>query len=729
MGMGATGYRDGMGALAKFLAGLPRVLQAPPEVIELLPLAVFACDASGRLLWSNRSAAELWQSAGSPGQLCDFKLYLAGEGKGLETATARVLRIPTAILGAAGMAERRDGTRLPVVAHVHPVENEGGELIGVITCCLDTSTVAAQALREQNQRLAVTYEHATVGIAEIDAEGRRMRVNATACAVTGRSREELLGGNVFDTVHPEDREEDLRQYRRLVAGDIDRYSIEKRIVRKDGAAIWASVMCSAVRDDGEFLYAVRIFQDITDAKRAAQALAESEQRLAATYEHAGIAISEVDERGQLLRVNEAACAITGYSREELLGLTIFDVTHPDDRDADVESFEQQTIDAGKRYAVEKRLIRKDGRIIWVSVTSSTVRDRAGRFLYGIRVMRDITSRLRAQEALAASERRFRELLEGLPAAVYTTDAAGRITFYNQAAVELAGVPPEIGRSDEQWITRRLYQPDGAPLPREECPMVIALRENRPVRGVEALLERPDGTRAPFIPYPTPLRDEGDELIGAVNMLVDISERKQAEANQKVLLDELSHRVKNNMQMLHSLLRAAQRETQSAEARAVLADAGQRVGAMAAAQQVLYEAGNAVSYNAKDFLEGVCGGTKQVFTGNIDIVISHCAPERLSNDTAMPLALILNELLTNAAKYGVNGRDEGSIRVHLTKELDSFELVVEDDGPGFELGDVNKRSSGLGLVSGLARQLGGALKVERAPGARCRVQFFDRASVH
>ena len=260
-------------------------------------------------------------------------------------------------------------------------------------------------------------------------------------------------------------------------------------------------------------------------------------------------------------------------------------------------------------------------------------------------------------------------------------------------------------------------------------MVIALRENRPVRGVEALLERPDGTRAPFIPYPTPLRDEGDELIGAVNMLVDISERKQAEANQKVLLDELSHRVKNNMQMLHSLLRAAQRETQSAEARAVLADAGQRVGAMAAAQQVLYEAGNAVSYNAKDFLEGVCGGTKQVFTGNIDIVISHCAPERLSNDTAMPLALILNELLTNAAKYGVNGRDEGSIRVHLTKELDSFELVVEDDGPGFELGDVNKRSSGLGLVSGLARQLGGALKVERAPGARCRVQFFDRASVH
>ena len=86
---------------------------------------------------------------------------------------------------------------------------------------------------------------------------------------------------------------------------------------------------------------------------------------------------------------------------------------------------------------------------------------------------------------------------------------------------------------------------------------------------------------------------------------DISERKQAEANQKMLLDELNHRVKNNMQMLHALLRAAERETQSAEARAVLADAGHRVGAMAAAQQMLYEAGTPLTYRARDFLEGVC----------------------------------------------------------------------------------------------------------------------------
>src|SRR5262249_4645096 len=270
--------------------------------------------------------------------------------------------------------------------------------------------VGEEILREQKERLAVTYEHTTVGIAEVDAQGKRLSVNATACAITGRSREELLHGNIFDVLHPEDREEDFSRYRRLVTGEIDRYAIEKRIVRKDGSVIWISVVTTAVREaSGAFLYGVRTFQDITETKRVLDELAEREQRLLATYEHAGIAISEIDAKGRLLRVNEAACAITGYAREELLTLTVFDVTHPDDREHDLERFQRQTSLPDRRYTVEKRLIRKDGGIIWVAVTSSTVRDSAGRFLYGIRVMQDITSRKRAQDALRHSERQFREL--------------------------------------------------------------------------------------------------------------------------------------------------------------------------------------------------------------------------------------------------------------------------------------------------------------------------------
>jgi PAS domain S-box-containing protein len=122
---------------------------------------------------------------------------------------------------------------------------------------------------------------------------------------------------------------------------------------------------------------------------------------------------------------------------------------------------------------------------------------------------------------------FREILELLPAAIYTTDAKGRITFYNQAAADLWGCQPEIGKSEfcGSW---KLFWPDGTPLPHDECPMALTLKEKRPVRGMEAVAERPDGTRIPFVPYPTPLFDAAGNLVGAVNMLVDISDRKQSE---------------------------------------------------------------------------------------------------------------------------------------------------------------------------------------------------------
>ena len=127
---------------------------------------------------------------------------------------------------------------------------------------------------------------------------------------------------------------------------------------------------------------------------------------------------------------------------------------------------------------------------------------------------------------SAAEERFRALLDVLPAAIYVTDADGRITYYNRAAADLAGREPRLG-TDEWCVSWRLYSMDGRPMRHDECPMAVALKENRAVRGAEAILERPDGTRIPFAPYPTPLRDASGKLIGAVNMLVDIRERQEA----------------------------------------------------------------------------------------------------------------------------------------------------------------------------------------------------------
>ncbi len=119
------------------------------------------------------------------------------------------------------------------------------------------------------------------------------------------------------------------------------------------------------------------------------------------------------------------------------------------------------------------------------------------------------------------------LLQALPTAVYTTDAMGLITYFNEAAAELWGCRPEIGSS--AWCgSWRLYWPDGRPMAHEECPMATALKEQRAIVGAEAIAERPDGTRIPFLAYPTPLWDSSGMLCGGINTLVDISERKKAE---------------------------------------------------------------------------------------------------------------------------------------------------------------------------------------------------------
>jgi two-component system, chemotaxis family, CheB/CheR fusion protein len=126
-----------------------------------------------------------------------------------------------------------------------------------------------------------------------------------------------------------------------------------------------------------------------------------------------------------------------------------------------------------------------------------------------------------------AELRWRDLASVLPAAIYTTDAAGRITFYNEAAAALWGCRPELG-SGQFCGSWKLFWPDGRPLPHDACPMALALKYKRPIRGMEAIAERPDGTRVPFMPYPTPLFDAAGNLVGAVNMLIDITERKRAE---------------------------------------------------------------------------------------------------------------------------------------------------------------------------------------------------------
>lgn len=558
------------------------------------------------------------------------------------------------------------------------------------------------------------FENGALALHLVGPDGTILRANKAELQLLGYAAEEYVGRNISEFHADQARVCDILE--RLSRGErLDQYPA--RLRTKSGSAKDVLVSSSVNFRNGEFINTRCFTVDVTAQRDAEAKLKEQDQRLAATYTHASIGIAEADETGRLLRVNEALSTITGYSREELLNRTFFDNTHPDDREPDRTHYHRQIAGELDQYAVEKRYVRKSGEIAWVRINASAVRDADGRFLYGVRVIQDISDQRAAAEVVRNRERWLRELLQALPAAVYTTDAEGRINFYNAAAVELAGREPALG---DMWcVTWKLYRPDGTYLPHDQCPMAIALREGRPVRGAEAIAERPDGTRVPFIPFPTPLRDENGRVIGAVNMLVDISERRQSETAQQVLIKELNHRVKNNMQMLHALLTMAIRKTVSSDARSVLEDASRRVATMASAQRVLYESGP-TRFSADEFLRAVSSTSAQAFEKDVELVVAE-ASGTLDNDAAMPLALILNELLVNAVKHGVNGRGKGTIRVGMRNENGQCVVYVEDDGPGFNPGEAPRRS-GLDIVSGLARQIGGTFSVEQVGGTRCIVQF-------
>jgi two-component sensor histidine kinase len=316
---------------------------------------------------------------------------------------------------------------------------------------------------------------------------------------------------------------------------------------------------------------------------------------------------------------------------------------------------------------------------------------------------------------------FRDLIENLPAAVCANDAERRVLWCNRAMRELNGSETPVG-SDGLSVELSLFLPDGTPLPPEAWPIAVAFREQRAVRGIELLVEQSGGRRTPFIAYAMPLRDSAGNFSGTINMLVDISDRRESEANSRALLSQFIHRENNGMQIIRSLLAGAEREAAHPEAKKVLIDTSRRVGAVAAAQNAITRTGSG-ALDAHLLLESLCQFASQNYGPKLDIRLES-AMGSLTNRAAVPLAIIVNELISNSVNHGRGERSRVAVRISLTTANGAATLTVQDDGPGFEAGVAKRRASGLGLVQALARQLGGALEVTAQHGARCVIRFTE-----
>jgi PAS domain S-box-containing protein len=266
-------------------SALNAMLSDSDGVLDLLPIATVICDAKGTILQYNRRALEVWGRAPEPGQthiqFTKGARFFAPDGTPVtRSLIAEVLATGTPMRDVERIIERPDGSRMTVSVSIDPLRNVAGEVVGAVGCFVDITerkrmdaALAQSRLHslEQEQRLAATYEHAAIGITEVAPDGHLLRVNEATCAITGYSREELTAGKLFRFTHPDDADPDREGFRKQIAGDLEFYSVEKRLVRKGGRVVWLSVRSSPVRaNDGRLLYVVRVVQDITERKAAEQ---------------------------------------------------------------------------------------------------------------------------------------------------------------------------------------------------------------------------------------------------------------------------------------------------------------------------------------------------------------------------------------------------------------------------------------------------------------------------
>ncbi|CAI8941978.1 PAS domain-containing sensor histidine kinase [Pseudomonas brassicacearum] len=715
---------------------LSRETRAPSEyeslismgtsALDAIPGAVYLCDRQGWLVRYNSEAAELWGRAPALGEngdrFCGAHRLFQTDGTPLafeHCPTASALNTGIASRNQEVLIERPDGSRFVALMNIRALRDRQGGVQGVINCFQDVSAhhAMAEELRRKSDDLEDFFENSAVGLHIVSGEGIILRANKAELTLLGYSADEYIGRHITEFHLDEPVIGDILT--KLGSGDCLE-SYPARLRAKDGSIKHVMITSNGRFEDGK-LFNTRCFTIDRSCVHAAEAARQdSDDRLSATYEAATIGIAEAGVDGRLLRVNDALCNMLGRSREELLSMTFLDYTHPDCIPQDAGLYARQVAGELDNYVLRKRAVKPDGEVVYLDIHSSSVRDVSGTFRYGVRVLQDVTLARRMENQVRESERHMRNLLEALPAAVYTTDADGRITFYNRAAVELSGRTPRLG---DQWcVTWKLFNTDGSFLPHDQCPMAVALKENRPIRGVEAIAERPDGSRVPFTPFPTPLHDADGNLVGAINMLVDISERKQAENRQKTLIDELNHRVKNTLATVQSL--AAQTARNAEDAKDGYRRFEARLLALSRAHDLLTKrhwGQTPLDTLAHEVLMPVFGhepGRIVIEGPSMDV----------GTRVALNLTMTLNELAINALKYGSMSVETGTLAVtwHLQAQADGTLLTLdwrEQGGPPVSPPEREGLGSRL-MRRCIERDLAGKFDLTYAPeGVCCRFSFL------
>lgn len=657
-----------------------------------------------------------------------------------------------------GLHKTKDGRQFPVEVHSKIIEFEGQQAI--LSLARDISR-----RKEAEQRYELLSNVTFEGIF-IHKNGIAIDVNASCSRLTGYAKDELIGKNLFTLLATPQDQEKARQM--MMIHEVAPYVIKVR--RKDGSVFDAELEARDIEHQGEQVRIVAI-RDVTERKRAEQALKESEetnQRLAdATFE--AIFFSE---QGICTNQNSTAERMFGYTLHEAIGKPGTDWIHLNYR-----GLVKHKIMSGSTEPYEAVALRKDGSTFPCEIQAKTAihGDREVR----ITALRDITDRKRQEEILKhrldyeKSLAQFSTtLLQDLPDAIEqalryilacsTTsrtyifenfwDSADGLCMRQIHELCAGGVEPQI---DNPVLQHVAYAKDGfARWERylSQNRIIQGNIENFPAterdilapQGIQAILIIPLWVNQAwfgFIGFDDIWRQrewdaEDVRLLRTVSQMIGaFFERKQAEARiqnalaeKEVLLKEIHHRVKNNMQTIASLLYKQQQYTDDAQVRNILDDSVQRVKSMALIHEQLYRSEESLArINLAEYIRHFANKLLKTYRpkGRAISLTTRVEQISLPVDKSIPVALILNELVINALKYAFPDQRDGEIGIECYEESREITLIIRDNGVGLpdNFDPEHTNTLGIYLVYNLAtKQLGGSIKIHTSAPTEFVIRF-------
>lgn len=582
----------------------------------------------------------------------------------------------------------------------------------------------AERKRTEAQYRAL-FEQAADAIFISDIQGCFLDVSPSACKMMGYNRDELLERS-FETLIPsEDLKNDPIQYVDLKEGkEVFR---ERKFQRKDNFMLTVEISARRL-EDGRIQAFVR---DITARKLSEEALRSSESRYRMLVENSPYSIHQVDEKRRLISMNRAGLIMMGVSSEsEIQGMAYLDAVGENDKD----KVETLLLEAYKGHASEFEFEAANG----ASFQSSLVplADESGKISQLMGLTTDITERKREQE-------RFSAVVESSPFSLVLTNREGQILLVNRETEKQFGYERKelIGKQVEILLPKHLLckHPD-------HRKAFYANPQSRAMgmgRDLYALYK--DGSEFPVEVGLTTI--ESDDGIQILASLVNITERKQAEekiktalTEKEVMLKEIHHRVKNNLQVISSLLNLQSRYIEDEATLAIFKESRSRVRSMALIHEKLYQTKDFSQVDFSDYARDLSAQLIRANTDSRDLVRLDMDVEGifLGIDTAVPCGLIINELLTNALQHAFPSGRKGTVKLQLhskkpakkqSRDFEKVVLTVSDDGVGLPEGFNIEETTTLGmqLVKTLSEQIDGVLKIKSGKGANFAITFDAKAS--